>query len=311
MGEWERSLGEEGERIVDEILDMVGWGARITNFDIPCRTARKHKLPSSAGPRRKHGIDQIYSVESQLVQDQLDIAAVSIKFSSKAYPASPVNTLKGYISDLAGAMSCFEKSSIYSDIVGNAAVSSRSLVGILFWLNSSADSYHDLIEKVKRMDLVQTEKFETIYVVDNLRAEFLYSAIHFINLRFGKQNAVFEYVDTGYATDPTNVKSYGRALPVSWINSNILPFRAGDDKSILVIVVNEPFSEAGLLRVMGFSLVLSKSWARQVNILFNKFSRTDDRISVERVRAKFADREFSSTVKVGAFSGTFRDGELI
>jgi hypothetical protein len=107
MGEWSKSVGERGEKIVADLLNLVGWGEAQAGIDIPCSYPTRHRQENS--DRRSHGIDYSYCYVSRTADSVLDNLVISAKFTAEPYPASPSLKFRSHFKDLARAMECFKK----------------------------------------------------------------------------------------------------------------------------------------------------------------------------------------------------------
>lgn len=87
MGEWSKKIGEVGEEIVGEFFDLIGWSDSQSNISMPCVKGQRHGSGDSA--RNTHGIDYLFSCDSQLEDRTLNHIVVSVKYTSNPYPGSP------------------------------------------------------------------------------------------------------------------------------------------------------------------------------------------------------------------------------
>ena len=112
MGEWSKRIGEEGESVVESLLDMIGWSEPQRNFDIPCVKPGEH---SAKGNRKTHGIDKFFSYRTPLANRRLIHTVISVKSSTEPYPGSVKtlkSTFKDHFTDLSQAVDCFHRSEI-------------------------------------------------------------------------------------------------------------------------------------------------------------------------------------------------------
>ena len=59
MGEWSKKVGEAGEAIVADFLELIGWSDAQTGIEIPCIMPTDHGHGDKS--RRTHGIDFLFS----------------------------------------------------------------------------------------------------------------------------------------------------------------------------------------------------------------------------------------------------------
>lgn len=82
MGEWSKKIGEVGEEIVGEFLDLIGWGDSQKGLSLPCIKRTNHGTVEK--PKNTHGIDYLFSHESQLTdrtnekQDTIPVLASTV-----------------------------------------------------------------------------------------------------------------------------------------------------------------------------------------------------------------------------------------
>ena len=73
MGEWSKSIGEKGEKIVKFIFEeILEYNSLSENYSISCNKGTKHKSKSAKSDKSTHGIDGLISFISPL-EDELRI----------------------------------------------------------------------------------------------------------------------------------------------------------------------------------------------------------------------------------------------
>ena len=110
MGEWSKKVGEEGERVAEDFLRLVGWGSAQHGVEMPCARPEAHKR-ADAG-RKTHGIDYLLACKSPLGDGLGQNLVVSVKYSAEGYPPSPKGTFKAHFTDLAHTLECFRNSEV-------------------------------------------------------------------------------------------------------------------------------------------------------------------------------------------------------
>lgn len=295
-GEKSKSSGEYGERIVRNLLKLIGWENADLNPTIECFEETHNRKSAS------HGLDFIYSLESPLINHVQDDVLISVKHHMDKYPGSLSSKFKGHLKDLAQAMECFPNDSEYGDKKVSNHILENQISGVLFWLASKDDMNRDL---VKELNQVRNTDIESgpIYLVDNKRATFLQTTLNYVLKKFGTYK--FFYHPTGFNdNDPFVKKNSGSKLPVQLINTNILPIRVDPQESgpTLLLFVNESFKEEALKRVLGFTQRLTQSWAKQIIILFPDYLELDHINLVNSAKRFFEDEEFTQTIKVQSYN---------
>ncbi|MFK4390437.1 hypothetical protein CN563_02770 [Bacillus sp. AFS026049] len=295
-GEKSKSSGEFGEKIVTELLRLIGWGNADFNPTIDC-IDEEHKRKS-----KKHGLDFVFSLESSLINHIQDDVLISVKHNLDRYPNSPTSKFKEYLKDLSQAMECFPYDTIYSEKQISNHILENQVSGVLFWISSKDDMEKDIVKEVNLFRNTEKINYGPIYLVDNKRANFLYKTINYSKKKFGGYK--FFYHTTGYNdNDPYVKKDFGDKLPVQLINTNILPIRVDptNDGPTLLLFINESFNEKSLKRVMGFSQRLTHSWAKNIIILFPDYLEVEHKNVVQSVKRLFDNGDFIQTIKVQSF----------
>ena len=308
MGEWSKTLGEIGESIVGRLLTLIGWGESQTGVPIPCRQGEKHQ--TSGTPRQTHGIDRLLSYKCPLVDGLLQILIISVKYSDKAYLKNPVPVFKSHLADLANTVDCFKTSDArHLLITPLSGIRKSDDVGVLFWLNNDKTDTNSILPSLAVAQLPEELNFGTVYVVDNFQAAFLYDAISDIRHRFKDFEVSFFYPDTGKNTNSRTRATSGPFLPVEHVSSSVLSLRALDPKTtttILILALNENFSEDALQRLAALAQTLSQGWASKVELGFAAYDETRNNNEVQRVKALFPDKVFTTSLSVFTYRPDFR-----
>ncbi len=92
MGEWSQKVGAAGESLVQEFLQLIGWGSAQRGVTLPCARPEKHQI--SNAERGTHGIDFLFTYKSPLMDEVLQNVLASVKFTSKPYPRNPTSKFK-------------------------------------------------------------------------------------------------------------------------------------------------------------------------------------------------------------------------
>ena len=199
-GEKSKKSGEFGEDIAIKMLRMIGWSDPPSGYDIPCHNGKYHA--TTDGERRTHGVDISYNYESMLITNRQESCVISVKYRDK-YPISPTSEFKGFLTELALTIDCFRYHEQYLQNV-STNIDSKNLNGILIWLSRNDKHTADIIEKIKDFRMTEDLSYGPIYLIDNLRASFLYSVIKKCKTIF-KDRYQFIYQTTG-----ANISSLNR-----------------------------------------------------------------------------------------------------
>lgn len=308
MGEWSKKVGEAGESIAGEFLRMVGWDAAQAGIELPCVRPEAHKV--SAHPRRTHGIDYLLPYRSPLVDGVGQNLIVSVKFSAEPYPKNPIPIFKNHFSDLAHTIECFKNSEARRIVLQTVrGVAKTQDVGVLLWINNDRDTEGDVISQLVRVILPDTLSYESIFVVDNKRARFIFDSVNYANRIASGCDVEFFYPDTGKNVNPLCHVKHGRMLPVEYINSSVLPLRVADktlDKRILLLSTVENFSDGGLKRLMGLTQHLSQDWCSRVVIAFPNYDPLLHDNAVQLAKGSFSNSGFAHAAEIHCYDEDFR-----
>lgn len=291
-GEKSKSSGEFGETIVTEFLKLIGWSSATPNPTITCWEPDKHKRP-----RKKHGVDFIHNFESPLMNDTQEDIIISVKHTVNDYPKNPTNDFKKYILDLSRAIECYPSDSQYGKYRVNNYIKEHQRAGILFWISSDKNAENrDITAEITNFRISELDAYGPIYLVDNKKIDFLIKSIKYAKRKY--DDIKFNYHHTGYNLGSNSIDS-GNILPVQFITTNILPLRA--EGNILLLFLNEPFSENSLKRSMGFAKAITSTWPKSIVILYPNYFELEDREVVQSVKRLFNEEAFISIVKVRSF----------
>lgn len=252
-GEKAKSSGEYGERIVQNLLELIGWGNMLSGVTVKCMFPEKHKGKSDES--QKHGIDYIYQYKCPLRDSVQHDVLISVK-CRKNYPtASSTATayFKEFLIDLARASECYPSSDIYKRKIKKTK--KREISGIIFWVNrdiNDGKEYESIIDKVTAMRLGDDVNKINITLVDNNRAQFLYDTLSYANKTYGEDNINFFYIGTGLNNISLDRVYKGKVMPVEYLNANVIPLIVENGaESMLLLATNDPFCENYLRRLIG------------------------------------------------------------
>lgn len=306
MGEWSKTVGEFGEKTVENFLKLIGWGETPKNIEVECLKSKSHSKGESE--RQTHGLDFYFSYLSPLVDLTLKNVHVSSKFTADKYPNSPTRLFKDYLEDISTAVECFRFSEKKANC--NAAIRGYKHVeniGVLFWLSNDSESYDDLSAKLNSSNVSWDGSMQMLYLVDNKRISFIIQVLKYIENNYWSDQRDFFYPNTGKNIIPSERKDYGKILPVEYINSSVLPIRIQDQngRTGLVLASIDPFSTSDFARLVGLAKDLSKSWSGFVNILFPDYNELNHSSDVRQVKNGFQKDLLTDTINVGSYNSSF------
>lgn len=267
MGELSKKIGEHGEKVVKNFLSMIGWNEIQDGVTIPCDRGGEHDAQT-------HGLDVFHSVRSQLQDFTLDNVIVSVKYSAKPYPKSPISIFKRYLKDLAHTMECFMSSDHRVDNnykYEMTGVRASREIGVLFWLTNDKNTDQSIVGKIANIEIDKKLSFSSIHIVDNARLAFIYSSITFVKNQFSKKQFFFHYAFSSSNYSDPSITKFGQVMPVEYLTSNILPFRLVDgetDKVTFCLSCFENFSEDVINRLMYLASDVSQDFTNDFIFLF-------------------------------------------
>lgn len=307
MGEISKKRGEFGEQIVSELLKLIGWETTLSGRDIECFRPQEHSI--STKERRDHGVDFVYRYDCPLYSNREVFALVSSKIND-SYPSNPVPKFKAHIRDIAFALECFSRSNLRSKLRKPQTIISHKTSGVIFWIDNKSD-YDDIIERLTDFRIDDDLSFDTIYLIDNKRADFLFDTIAFAKSKFKTSDVEFVHPATGYNATAKQRLSSSAILPVQYLNSSVLPLRITiDDDDFLLLNCIDDFEEDYLRKLISLSQKLTESWVSKVYILFPTFNENLHQEKVDDVKIEFRDRRFVNKITVSSFRPDFRNVEL-
>lgn len=273
MGELSKKIGEHGERVVRNFLEVIGWVGAQEGESLVCSEPQKHQRKKDSD-RTTHGIDLFYSSKSQLQDYTLDNVIISVKYTSNAYPTNPGTTFKSHIKDLAQTVECFMCSDLRAENNESyemTGINNACDTGVLFWLTNDKNSDQDVISKVSSVQLDKQLEFGAIHVIDNSKASFIYDSISYVKNKYQDSKAYFHYAFGAHNYNDPDIKKYGAVLPVEYLTSSILPFRVINNESGKVkfcISCSESFSEESFSRLISLASDVSLEFTTDFVFLF-------------------------------------------
>jgi len=309
MGEWSKLVGEHGEEIVATILELVGWGNNRANIDINCTKPEKHKTGSN--PRKKHGIDFVFSYKSELEERTVCHAVISSKFTADKYPNNPTETFKSHFLSLAKDVECFKKSPIRKENASVFTASRDKCFGVLFWLSNEENESFDLLDKIYSVKNIDDIDYSTIYVIDNMRAAFVYDTI--ISLRHDPKisSVNFLYMTNGSNNSAADRLSSGKIMPVEFLNSGIIPLSitTSSGESILAISCMDKTDEPTLKRLIGLAQGIAYDFPGKVLICLPDFNPLKHKEILEGAKSAFPDVHFIEKITIKNIKDSFRGSQ--
>lgn len=308
-GEISKTNGEICEKIVDELLNLIGWNSTPLNETVACLYPKKHQRQSAKQVRNTHGDDSFYIYKSPFFSGQLNHILISSKFTAKAYPSPHSQTLNTEFSkhfkDLAETMECYNRSNLKNDNNRDFKdIDYERIYGILFWISEDDESISQSIFPKLNSKYTNDLKYSAIYLIDRARSEFILKATHVIknNYLSNSYKSSFYYIDTGNNPSDMNKKYKDKYLPLELLVSDIQLFLLEkDSEKILALIVKDEFSVDSLKRLLGLAHNVSKGLAK-INIHFPNYSFSKHGNDVKRVKRGFENSNIVDSVNILSYN---------
>ncbi|WP_185286422.1 GapS4a family protein [Chryseobacterium indologenes] len=299
MGEKSKFIGETGEKTVENFLKLIGWETASKGIEFACIKNEEHKK------ERTHGLDFFFSYASPLVDGVLKKISISVKFTDNQYSSLP-SKFKEYFFDLVTSMECFRFSEQSKNLLSSVTspYTTSENIGLLFWLSNENSVHDEIIPKLSSVQLPNTFNYDSFYIVDNRRMEFVFTSITFAQNYSQSSELFFFYPDTGKNINPTIKRNFGNILPIEYINGSILPIRLEnnqDSSTKLILSTIDSFNIEDLKRLISLSQDLTKSWPSDVIIAFPDFNVARHTQDVATAKSSFEDIKFIKNVKVVSY----------
>ncbi|PEQ83389.1 GapS4a family protein [Bacillus cereus] len=309
-GEAAKNSGELGEKIVARLLELFGWIMPDSGISIKCVLNKKHGDEKKS--KLKHGIDNIYQYKSYLIDNTRQDVLISVKCRDK-YPTTEKGVkskFKEFYEDLSTAAECYPASELYKrKIKGTKA---RKIDGVIFWIDrndSDGTKNFSLLDKLDNVRVTETAALDSLTLVDNKRAQFLFESISLMHKEYGEENVEYFYLDTGLNNSSIEREYFGKQLPIEYLSSSIIPFAVEINGSkTLILITEDPFDENYLKRLIGLAHSFTRNFSGEVVIIFPDYHDMHHKDAVRNAYSSFSSDEFIKKIKLKKMNPDFRDG---
>ncbi|AXY55998.1 hypothetical protein CDG60_05055 [Acinetobacter chinensis] len=300
MGELSKTSGENGEKLTEELLKLIGWKSFMRGINVLCNKPLHDK--------QTHGNDFFYIYNNPLHDQKTDIVYISTKNSSKGYPAGAQGTrtqLKKHLLELESIIDCSKVSpQINSAISSFTCQKQKRHFGVLFWWHGNKEQIdRDIKQDLSAMQIELGAK-HPIYLVDMARATFIKDALtHFKSSIHAPYN--FYYPKLGSIVI-SNDERFGPILPIELIASDIIPikFMIGDQPA-LCLYAKQNFSDEVLKKLCSLALDFADAWVKNIFIGLENYHPADDKNKKDEVLMSFDKRE--ADIKVFCYKESVLD----
>ena len=307
MGELAKKIGEQGEKIVLNFFDLIGWENTSYAIDLPCVFNNKHKH-NGKEKRKEHGIDGLFHYETPLFDDLLEHIIISVKFSKNNYSQYPNSDFKSHFKDLATAIECYDKSNLKNEYNEEYGGLNTETKGLLIWIHNK-DCNESIVDKIMKAQIDNTLSYNSIYILDNNRVSFIDTSIKLVKNKYTNHIIKFHYIDTGHNLSIIKRQYDGDILPIQMLFNDIQLFKLEEKHTQLVtlaMIVKDKFEKDSLEKIIGLSYNLSKNFTK-VDIYFPDYDTLHNSNIVSDIKRKFKDKEFTKKIKIYSFENRFQN----
>ena len=300
MGEKSKTSGENGEKLTEEVLKLIGWLNPMKGVEVICNIKQHEK--------QTHGNDFLFIYDNPLHENRTDVAYISSKNEKNGYPRGPQGvrtTLRKHISELDKIISCSKISpKVLSAIQQSPRRRHKKHIGILFWLHGKKDELNRDIKSDLSGMQPDLDSGCPIYLVDMSRASFIKDSIsHFRATNHGDYN--FYYPKLGSVLSPVDER-FGPLLPIELVASDLIPIRFMiGDKPALCLYAKQEFSTASLKKICGLAFDFADGWVQDIFIGLESYHPANDKEEKDAVVMSF--RERTANIRVFCYKESILD----
>jgi len=309
-GEKAKSSGEYGEKIVKNLLELIGWTNCNEGVTVPCVYAEKHAQEGKTSCE-KHGIDYVFQYKSPLRDATKQDVLISVKCRD-GYPKTEQgikNKFKEFLLDIAYAGECYPACDIANRKISNT--NKKVVSSLIFWIDRNKGDNREnesVVDKINGFYLREDCTYDTVALIDNAQAQFLYTIINFAKNKYGKDSVEFFYLNTGLNNSNLMRQYTGSVLPFEYVNSSVVPMAiTNEEQKTLLLVTKDNFCEGYLKRLIGLSQELTNAWAANIVIAFPDYNDFEHSENVTNSKSCFDDDSFVKKITVVSYNPDFRD----
>lgn len=300
MGESSKTSGENGEKITEELLRLIGWGSLLTGVSVDCHI--------ESHDRKTHGNDFIHIYDNPLHENRTDVVYVSSKNEKGGYAKGSQGvrtTFKKHLTELDKIISCSRASAKVTDAIRDfGGRKQKKNVGLLVWLHGNKEELERDIKPDLGAVQLNLESGSPIYLIDMARASFIKEAIHhFRATKHGPYNFYYPKLGSIIATID---ERYGQFLPVEIIASDLIPIRFMlGDRPALCLYAKQSFSTESLRKLCSLAFDFADGWVEDIFIGLEDYHPAENKTDKDKVLMGF--RERASRINVFCYKESILD----
>ena len=302
MGESSKTSGENGEKITEELLKLIGWSNLMKGISVPCNNKAHNR-------EQTHGNDFVFIYDNPLHDSRTDVVYVSSKNNKKGYPAGEqgVRTeFKKHLSELDEIVSCSKISTeITQTLQAFKGRKQKKHIGLLVWLHGDRNTLNRDIKPALSHIQLDLASNCPLYLVDMSRASFIKEAVsHFRAIKQGNEYH-FYYPKLGNVIASADER-YGDLLPIELIASDLIPIRFMlGEKPSLCLYAKQAFSEESLKKLCSLAFDFADGWVQDIFIGLESYHPADDKQTKDAVLMAYQDRK--ANIKVFCYKESILD----
>lgn len=301
MGEASKTSGENGEKITEELLKLIGWDRLMKGVSVPCNI--------NVHDRTTHGNDFVFMYNNPIHDNRTDIVYVSSKNEKSGYPKGEqgVRTkFKAHLSELDAIVSCSKISPIINQAIQTfEGRKQKRHVGLLVWLHGDKKTLNkDIKPYLSNIQLTLASNCP-LYLIDMSRASFIKEVIsHFRSTKHGQEYS-FYYPKLGNVVAAVDER-YGDVLPIELIASDLIPIRFMlGEKPTLCLYAKQEFSEETLKKLCSLALDFADGWVQDIFIGLESYHPAEDKQKKDIVLMAYQERK--TNIKVFCYKESILD----
>ncbi|MBV0398646.1 hypothetical protein KTO83_04045, partial [Klebsiella pneumoniae] len=153
-----------------------------------------------------------------------------------------------------------------------------------------------------------TLKFNTIHVIDNARAKFLFESLNFIRKKYKDCDFFCNNTTLNIASSKTHTK----IMPVEYITSPIIPISvASENGRRFILLCDFDFSKESLILVFNLARKLCSDFSSHYEIYFRQYNALTDDPIIDEVKMSQINEDDdiieSIDVQISSYNSNFRN----
>ncbi|NHR82664.1 hypothetical protein G6546_17720, partial [Citrobacter portucalensis] len=153
-----------------------------------------------------------------------------------------------------------------------------------------------------------TLKFNTIHVIDNARAKFLFESLNFIRKKYKDCDFFCNNTTLNIASSKTHTK----IMPVEYITSPIIPISvASENGRRFILLCDFDFSKESLILVFNLARKLCSDFSSHYEIYFKQYNALTDDPVIDEVKMSQINEDDdileSIDVQISSYNSNFRN----